>query len=176
MALDVIRSKLDWNSPNRYTTLEQLVRDARLMFKNAYTYNAVSLKYRLTPVSILNRVSFSLTVLFITMQLCWKSSLMSNLKNGFQNTHMRLLMMTLSNLPPRNIGELYVTDRLLKVIMIPPIFHYKCTKLLRCLEFMYKFLLYCFLYLILCSILVSKYVHTGGKLNIIIIRVENVII
>lgn len=42
MSLDVIKSKLDWNSPEHFTNLEQLVRDVRLMFKNAYTYNAVS--------------------------------------------------------------------------------------------------------------------------------------
>lgn len=42
MALDMIRSRLDWNAPHRYTNLEQLVRDVRLMFKNAYIYNAVS--------------------------------------------------------------------------------------------------------------------------------------
>lgn len=42
MALDTIRHKLDWNSPDCYTHLEQLVRDVRLMFQNAYRYNAVS--------------------------------------------------------------------------------------------------------------------------------------
>ncbi|KAI4463544.1 transcription intermediary factor [Holotrichia oblita] len=41
MALDSIRQKLDWNSPDCYTNLEQLVRDVRLMFQNAYRYNAM---------------------------------------------------------------------------------------------------------------------------------------
>lgn len=43
MALDSIRQKLDWSSPDCYTNLEQLVRDVRLMFQNAYRYNAVSI-------------------------------------------------------------------------------------------------------------------------------------
>lgn len=42
MALDTIRQKLDWSSEEQYKNMEQLVRDVRLMFKNAYTYNAVS--------------------------------------------------------------------------------------------------------------------------------------
>lgn len=42
MALDTIRQKLDWSSDEQYKSMEQLVRDVRLMFKNAYTYNAVS--------------------------------------------------------------------------------------------------------------------------------------
>lgn len=41
IALDTIRQKLDWNSEEHYTNLDQLVKDVRLMFKNAYTYNAV---------------------------------------------------------------------------------------------------------------------------------------
>nr|XP_022912734.1 transcription intermediary factor 1-alpha isoform X2 [Onthophagus taurus] len=42
IALDTIRQKLDWNNLNGcYSHLEQLVRDARLMFQNAYKYNAV---------------------------------------------------------------------------------------------------------------------------------------
>ncbi|XP_017783188.1 PREDICTED: transcription intermediary factor 1-alpha isoform X2 [Nicrophorus vespilloides] len=41
IALDTVRHKLDWSSPNRYGSLEQLVKDVRLMFKNAYTFNAI---------------------------------------------------------------------------------------------------------------------------------------
>ncbi|XP_044253927.1 E3 ubiquitin-protein ligase TRIM33 isoform X2 [Tribolium madens] len=39
IALDSIRQKLNWNSAEHYTSMEQLVKDVRLMFKNAYTYN-----------------------------------------------------------------------------------------------------------------------------------------
>ncbi|KAJ8913021.1 hypothetical protein NQ315_002036, partial [Exocentrus adspersus] len=39
IALDVIRQKLNWNAENHYRNIEELVRDVRLMFKNAYTYN-----------------------------------------------------------------------------------------------------------------------------------------
>ncbi|XP_050316343.1 E3 ubiquitin-protein ligase TRIM33 [Anthonomus grandis grandis] len=41
IALDVIRQKLNWNTDSHYKTMEQLVRDVRLMFKNAYTFNPV---------------------------------------------------------------------------------------------------------------------------------------
>ncbi|XP_068906901.1 E3 ubiquitin-protein ligase TRIM33-like isoform X2 [Tenebrio molitor] len=39
IALDSIRQKLNWSSPDHYTSMEQLIKDVRLMFKNAYTYN-----------------------------------------------------------------------------------------------------------------------------------------
>lgn len=42
MALDIIRQKLKWDSVERYKSLEDLVRDVRLMFRNAYNYNTVS--------------------------------------------------------------------------------------------------------------------------------------
>lgn len=43
MALDTIRQRLNWDSEHHYRRLEDLVRDVRLMFKNAYTYNPVSI-------------------------------------------------------------------------------------------------------------------------------------
>ncbi|XP_018326695.1 E3 ubiquitin-protein ligase TRIM33 [Agrilus planipennis] len=39
IALDTIRHKLDWNAINHYTTIDDFIKDIRLMFKNAYTYN-----------------------------------------------------------------------------------------------------------------------------------------
>ncbi|KAJ8966872.1 hypothetical protein NQ314_003266 [Rhamnusium bicolor] len=41
IALDTIRQKLNWSAENHYRHMEDLVRDVRLMFKNAYTYNPV---------------------------------------------------------------------------------------------------------------------------------------
>ncbi|KAJ8937289.1 hypothetical protein NQ318_020339, partial [Aromia moschata] len=41
IALDTIRQKLNWSAENHYRKMEDLVRDVRLMFKNAYTYNPV---------------------------------------------------------------------------------------------------------------------------------------
>ncbi|XP_060532404.1 E3 ubiquitin-protein ligase TRIM33 isoform X2 [Cylas formicarius] len=41
IALDTIRQKLNWNAEGRYRHTEELVRDVRLMFKNAYTFNPV---------------------------------------------------------------------------------------------------------------------------------------
>ncbi|XP_023025015.1 E3 ubiquitin-protein ligase TRIM33 isoform X2 [Leptinotarsa decemlineata] len=41
IALDTIRQKLNWSADNHYRQMEELVRDVRLMFKNAYTYNTV---------------------------------------------------------------------------------------------------------------------------------------
>ncbi|XP_044748323.1 transcription intermediary factor 1-alpha-like isoform X2 [Coccinella septempunctata] len=47
MALDNIRQKLKWDSEERYRSLEDLVRDVRLMFRNAYNYNSAdSLVYQ----------------------------------------------------------------------------------------------------------------------------------
>lgn len=47
MALDNIRQKLKWDLDERYRSLEDLVRDVRLMFRNAYNYNSVdSLVYQ----------------------------------------------------------------------------------------------------------------------------------
>lgn len=45
IALDVIRDKLKSDNPNHYTELKQVLADVRLMFKNAYTFNPVSLTY-----------------------------------------------------------------------------------------------------------------------------------
>ena len=42
MALDIIRRKLKYDDPERYTDLREVMSDIRLMFKNAYTYNPVS--------------------------------------------------------------------------------------------------------------------------------------
>lgn len=44
IALDTIRQKLNWSADIHYRNMEELVRDVRLMFKNAYLYNPVSLK------------------------------------------------------------------------------------------------------------------------------------
>lgn len=41
IALDTIRQKLDWNRTEHYKSLEELVKDVRLMFKNARLFNAV---------------------------------------------------------------------------------------------------------------------------------------
>ncbi|XP_056629753.1 E3 ubiquitin-protein ligase TRIM33-like [Diorhabda sublineata] len=41
IALDSIRQKLNWNADIHYRNMEELVRDVRLMFKNAYLYNPV---------------------------------------------------------------------------------------------------------------------------------------
>ena len=42
MALDVIRRKLDPNDTEHYNTMQELITDIRLIFKNAYIFNAVS--------------------------------------------------------------------------------------------------------------------------------------
>ncbi|CAH1978376.1 unnamed protein product [Acanthoscelides obtectus] len=39
IALDTIRQKLNWGSENQYRNLADLVKDVRLMFRNAYTFN-----------------------------------------------------------------------------------------------------------------------------------------
>jgi len=39
IALDSIRHKLDWTAEDHYTCMADLIKDVRLMFKNAYTYN-----------------------------------------------------------------------------------------------------------------------------------------
>lgn len=44
IALDVIKEKLKPESENHYTDLKQVIADIRLMFKNAYTFNSVSIK------------------------------------------------------------------------------------------------------------------------------------
>ncbi|ENN72418.1 hypothetical protein HUJ04_009043 [Dendroctonus ponderosae] len=41
IALDVIRQKLNWNVENHYRNIDELVKDVRLMFMNAYTFNSV---------------------------------------------------------------------------------------------------------------------------------------
>lgn len=47
IALDTIRQKLNWDSENHYRTLDDLIKDVRLMFRNAYCYNSVdSLVYK----------------------------------------------------------------------------------------------------------------------------------
>lgn len=46
IALDTIRQKLNWGSDDHYKNLEELVRDVRRMFKNAYTFNAVILNIK----------------------------------------------------------------------------------------------------------------------------------
>lgn len=52
IALDTIRQKLNWNAENHYRNMEELVRDVRLMFKNAYTYNPVSKSFFLVYTRI----------------------------------------------------------------------------------------------------------------------------
>lgn len=42
IALDIIRQKLNWNVEVHYKNMDELVKDVRLMFKNAYTFNPVS--------------------------------------------------------------------------------------------------------------------------------------
>lgn len=44
IALDTIRQKLDWNRTEHYKSLEELVKDVRLMFKNARLFNAVRVR------------------------------------------------------------------------------------------------------------------------------------
>lgn len=41
MTLDMIRSKVDPNSPSRYTDVESFISDVRLMFNNAYLFYRV---------------------------------------------------------------------------------------------------------------------------------------
>jgi len=42
MSLDKIRRKLDVNDVSHYDTLQEVVSDIRLIFKNAYIFNPVS--------------------------------------------------------------------------------------------------------------------------------------
>jgi len=42
MSLDKIRRKLDVNDVGHYNSLQELVSDVRLIFKNAYIFNPVS--------------------------------------------------------------------------------------------------------------------------------------
>lgn len=42
MTLDMIRNKVDPNSPSRYTDVESFISDVRLMFSNAYLFYRVS--------------------------------------------------------------------------------------------------------------------------------------
>ncbi|KAL1506345.1 hypothetical protein ABEB36_005728 [Hypothenemus hampei] len=41
IALDVIRQKLNWTVDGHYSTVDELVKDVRLMFNNAYSFNPV---------------------------------------------------------------------------------------------------------------------------------------
>ncbi|XP_076256147.1 E3 ubiquitin-protein ligase TRIM33-like isoform X2 [Rhynchophorus ferrugineus] len=41
MSLDVIRQRLNWAAENHYIHIEDLVKDVRLMFKNAYLFNPI---------------------------------------------------------------------------------------------------------------------------------------
>lgn len=43
MTLDMIRNKVDPNSPSRYTDVESFISDVRLMFNNAYLFYRVSI-------------------------------------------------------------------------------------------------------------------------------------
>lgn len=42
MSFDMIRKKLTSTSSDRYLNMKEVVDDIRLVFKNAYTFNAVS--------------------------------------------------------------------------------------------------------------------------------------
>ena len=43
MALELIKQKLLPNSTDHYTSLDQFVKDIRLIFKNCYIFNPVSI-------------------------------------------------------------------------------------------------------------------------------------
>lgn len=44
MSLDKIRRKLDVNDVSHYDSLQEVVNDVRLIFKNAYIFNPVSFR------------------------------------------------------------------------------------------------------------------------------------
>lgn len=56
MTLDMIRNKVDPNSPSRYTDVESFISDVRLMFNNAYLFYRVSKR---RTRKILDEIEFS---------------------------------------------------------------------------------------------------------------------
>lgn len=61
MTLDMIRNKVDPNSPSRYTDVESFISDVRLMFNNAYLFYRVSINWHHnTKRTHFNRYSYLL--------------------------------------------------------------------------------------------------------------------
>lgn len=93
MTLDMIRNKVDPNSPSRYTDVESFISDVRLMFNNAYLFYRVSIqrmRFFFDEIKFSEQI-YRRTQKSIQTPVIWNDSSKSNWLSGYRIVPVNIL-------------------------------------------------------------------------------------